>query len=406
MSAAVKTSAGPAEPLSTARGWLAVASVSVGTFALVTSELMPIGLLPNIAAETGASEGVVGLMIMIPGLVAAIAAPTLIVASGRIDRRVLVWLMGILLVISNFVMAIGASLPVLLAARVLLGIGVGGFWAIGAAAASRLVASPSVGRATALVFAGISGGTVLGVPTGTLLGSMYGWRVAFIAICGLCCLALLAQVLLLPKLPPANAVGMRQFLAFLRVPQAKVGLAAVVFVVIGQFMAYTYVAALLKQSLTASGAMISGALLAYGTAGLLGNTLAGELIQRDLRKTLVGMGMLLGVTITLLPVLGTTAISAMALTVIWGLAFGGVPVCLQSWMFKAAPEIMEGGGALFVSTFQISLAAGALLGGAVVDAYGVVTSMVVGGMAVLTMAALIWTFGKSRYGRSVPSMPI
>ncbi|MDG0024571.1 MFS transporter [Trinickia sp. Y13] len=138
------------------RGWLSVVAVSFGTFALVTSELMPIGLLPKIAAGVSAAEGNVGLTVTIPGLGAAFAAPALLLASRRLDRRWLLWLTSALLIASDLIVASAATLSTLLAGRVLLGISIGGFWAIGAAVTRRLVPPESIGRATALVFSGVS----------------------------------------------------------------------------------------------------------------------------------------------------------------------------------------------------------------------------------------------------------
>jgi predicted MFS family arabinose efflux permease len=128
------------------RGWFSVAAVSFGTFALVTSELMPIGLLPKMAAGVSAAEGNVGLTITIPGLVAAFAAPALLVAARRLDRRWLLWLTSALLIASNLIVASAATLSTLLAGRVLLGMSIGGFWAIGAAVARRLVPPESVAQ--------------------------------------------------------------------------------------------------------------------------------------------------------------------------------------------------------------------------------------------------------------------
>lgn len=377
------------------RGWLSVAAVSFGTFALVTSELMPIGLLPKIAAGVRAVEGNVGLTITIPGLVAAFAAPALIVASRRLDRRWLLWLTTTMLIFSNLIVASAARLSTLLAGRVLLGIAIGGFWAIGAAVARRLVPPESAGRATALVFSGISAGTVIGLPAGTLLGELCGWRIAFSGAATLGGIALAAQLCLLPRLAATDAVGLRQLPAVARIPRARVALVAVALVIGGHFMAYTYLASFLEQRAAVSPGVVSAVFLAYGLAGLAGNTIAGELVQRDVRRVLTGAGLLVAATILLLSLVGSRPLIAMALVIIWGFGFGAVPVSLQTLMFMAAPALQEGGSALFVSTFQLALASGAFLGGLAVSSGGITVATLLGGAAVLTMPATIWIFGKS-----------
>lgn len=381
------------------RGWFAVAAVSFGTFALVTSELMPIGLLPKIAAGVSAAEGNVGLTITIPGLVAAFAAPALLVASRRLDRRWLLWLTSALLIASDLIVASAATLPTLLAGRVLLGISIGGFWAIGAAVAARLVPRESVGRATALVFSGISGGTVIGLPAGTLLGELFGWRIAFTGAAALGGIALAAQLCLLPKLAATDAVGLSQLPAVARTPRARVALIAVGLAISGQFMAYTYLAPFLEGRALIPPSMVSAVLMAYGVAGLAGNTIAGELVQRDVRKVLAGAGLLVAATILSLPLVGSHPLLAIALVVIWGAGFGAMPVSLQVAMFMAAPTLQEGAGALFVSTFQLALASGAFLGGLAVNSGSIALAMLLGGTVVLAMAGTIWIFDKSALPR-------
>ena len=159
------------------RAWLAVTSIAVGTFAMVTTEFLPIGLLTAIAGDLGVSEGTAGLMVTVPGIVAAITAPVVTVAAGSIDRRILVVLLTALIVLSNVVAWLTPTFTIMLLGRVLLGLCVGGFWTFAAAIGRRLVPEASGGRATALIIAAISVGTVVGVPAGAMIGELASWRV-------------------------------------------------------------------------------------------------------------------------------------------------------------------------------------------------------------------------------------
>src|SRR4051812_29038602 len=130
----------PAAATAPARGaWLAVLSIAVGAFALVTTEFLPVGLLPSIAAELGVTEGVAGLMVTIPGLMGALAAILVTVGIGKTDRRYAIWGLTATLIVSNLIVALSHSFPLVLFGRALLGVGVGGFWAIGPALGTRLV---------------------------------------------------------------------------------------------------------------------------------------------------------------------------------------------------------------------------------------------------------------------------
>ena len=376
-------------------GWLAVASLAFGTFTMVTSEFLPIGLLPMIARDLHTSDGAAGLMVTIPGLVAAAAAPILVVTSGTLDRRSLLWLLTALLVISNLVVACAASLSVLLLGRLLLGICVGGFWGFGAALAGRLVTADQGGRAVTIVFAGISIGTVLGMPAGTLLGHALGWRTAFVVAAGLSAAVLAAQILSLPRLPATVPSRLRHLVEVFSIGQARLGLICVVLVILGHFMAYTYISVFLEQRAGASPAIVSLVLLAYGTAGFFGNLVAGALVQRNVRTVLAAFALLLGGALIVLSSIGSEQVPAIALVVVWGFAFGGIPICLQTWMFRAAPELMLSTTAVFVSIFQLALAGGALFGGVVVDTYGLTSLMALGGATALAAAIVVRGFGRS-----------
>lgn len=115
--------------------WVAVWAVAAGAFALVMSEFLAIGLLPDVAKSLGVSEGTAGLMVTAPGLMAALSAPLLTVAAARVDRRAILLSLSVLLVASDLLAALAPAFSVLMVARLLLGVAVGGFWTIGVSVA-------------------------------------------------------------------------------------------------------------------------------------------------------------------------------------------------------------------------------------------------------------------------------
>ncbi len=378
------------------RQWLAVASVALGTFALVTSEFLPVGLLTKVATDLHASEGATGLMVTTPGIVAALAAPGVMLGAGRLDRRVILWVLSAILVLSNATVALAPNLPILLVGRVLLGIDVGAFWAISSVIAVKMVPQASVGRANAIIFAGISIGTVVGVPAGALIGDALGWRASFGGIAGFGVLVLAAQLAFLTRLPPAEVVSLRHLVTLFGIPKARLGLVATLLAFIGQFGAYTYMGAFLEQVTLTPPAVLSFLLRGYGVTGFIGNFIGGAGVQRDARWTLAGTSFLLGVAILLLPVVGRLETPAAILVLLWGFAFGALPIAMQGWMLKAAPDEMESASAMFISVLQIGLASGALLGGVMVDRFGLNATLAGSGCAALATAALVWIFGRDR----------
>ncbi len=373
--------------------WLAVLSIAVGAFALVTTEFLPVGLLPSIAAELGVTEGVAGLMVTIPGLMGALAAILVTVGIGKTDRRYAIWGLTGTLILSNLIVALSHSFPLVLFGRALLGVGVGGFWAIGPALGTRLVPAESATKATSLIFAGVSVGTVAGVPAGALIGELVGWRMAFHAAGAVALLVLLTQIWLMPGRPVTRQMTFRQLPELLRITKARLGLVATLLIFIGQFAAYTYITPFLSQIAHLSAGTIGALLLTFGAAGFVGNIIGGWAVAQSVRKSLIATGLILGLSAASLPLLGTGVIGATALIVIWGLAFGMMPISVQTWIFQAAPHAMESGGAVFVATAQISLASGALVGGLAVDHMGIASAMFVGGAFALAMAAIIFKFG-------------
>lgn len=388
-----------------ARTWAALVSISLGTFALVTTEFLPVGLLKEIAGGLGVTEGTAGLAVTMPGVVAAVAGPLMMLAAGRIDRRLGLVLMTALLAASNAVAALAPNIALMLAGRFLLGLAVGGFWALAVSAAARMVPPTKMGSAIAVVLAGISAGTVLGVPAGALIGEWAGWRSAFVAAAVAAALILVAQAVVLPRLPVERGVRPAGLVALFRRRDALVGLAATVLVIAGHFAAYTFVTPFLIDLARFDRQPTTMLLAAYGVAAFLGNFIAGRLATGRTRATLAGVALLTAGVTLVLPLSAPFAVAAGLLVVVWGAAFGGLPVALQTWMYKASGDEKEAGQVVFNSVFQWALALGALIGGTTVDRAGIAAAMMVGGLLALAAAVLVAAAGASRAGRRTPALP-
>lgn len=375
-------------------GRLAVVAVMMGIFAIVTTEIMPIGLLTPMADSFGVSDGAAGWMMTLPGLVAAVAAPVVTVATGRIDRRTMLCALILLLAVADLLAATAPHYGVVLFSRVLVGLTIGGFWSIGAGLAVRLVRAESVGRATAVIFTGVPLGSVLGVPLGSFVGHAAGWRASFALLGALTAVVLVALLVLLPPLPAVRQTSTGVLRGLFRVRAIRIGLAATVLVVIAHFGTYTYVEPFLRQVTGVPAGAVGVLLLAYGAAGIAGNFLAGPLLGRSLRGTYLTATLLLSGAVWLLPLLGRWDLGASGLLLLWGLAYGAVPVCAQSWLARSAPHAPEAATVLFTSSFQAAISAGALLGGLTVDAASLSTVMLCGGaLALLAALTLGWRGG-------------
>ncbi|HEX6686466.1 MAG TPA: MFS transporter [Candidatus Limnocylindrales bacterium] len=363
-------------------GWLAVVWVAMGIFAIVTAEILPIGLLTSIGSTFGVSDGTAGLTMTLPGMLAAVSAPTVAVAAGRLDRRILLCGLMLLLAVANVAAANATSYPVMVASRALVGVVIGGFWSIGAGIAARLVRPEKVHVATAVIFSAVPVGSVFGVPAGTFIAQHGGWRSAFVVLAALTVIVLVALVAVLPPLPAEQPVRLAALVDLVRGRTGRTALILTVLVVTAHFGTYTYVTPFLQQ--VTGVASVTPFLLVYGIAGVVGNFVAGASVRRRLRATLIAGAAALASATALLPALGTTTIGAMMLLAVWGVAYGAVPICSQSW-FSAAGAT-EAASVLFTSSFQATIALGAVLGGVVVDAASPSVLMMLGsGVALLVV---------------------
>ncbi|MFJ3219171.1 MFS transporter [Kitasatospora sp. NPDC086801] len=267
-----------------------------------------------------------------------------------------------------------------LVARVVLGVVIGAFWSIGVGLAPRLVPEPRQARANAVVFSAVPLGSVLGVPAGVLLGHLAGWRTAFAAMAALTLVVLVALAVSLPPLPPQTTTRLSVLRDLLRTRGVRTGLVVTFLVVTAHFGTYTYVTPFLQDVTYAGPNLVTALLLGYGLAGLVGNFVAGTWAARALRPAFVTAVGLLAASTVLLPVVGTTVPGAAVLLVLWGLAYGAVPVCSQAWFRTAAPHAPEAASVVFTSSFQATIALGALVGGAVVDTASTPTVMLLGGL--------------------------
>ena len=369
------THANPTVSSNPATGWAAVSSIAFGTFVMVTSEFLPIGLLSSIAGDLGVTEGRAGLMVTIPGLVAAVAAPVVTLAARNADRRRLLLMLTSLLVAANVIVALASNFTLLLLGRVLLGATVGGFWTFGVAVGRRLVDVAGGARATTIILAGISLGSVVGVPVGTAVGALAGWRASFGSVAALAVVTLVGQMLLLPRLPGSQAIGFADFARVLKTRDAVVAFVAGALVALGHFSAYTYIQPYLTEVPRLASGEVSGTLAAYGIAGVFGTFVGERISASNARHGLLRVSLAMALLIVVAAAAGASPALAIGSVIGWGVGFGAVPVCIQIWTFKAAPDQFEAASALMVTVFQISLACGALVGGVLVDSWGPRTAM-------------------------------
>ncbi|MBD1601120.1 MFS transporter [Pseudomonas typographi] len=374
----------PASP-----AWMAVFSLAMGVFGLLTAEYLPASLLTPMAAGLGVSEALAGQAVTVTAVVALFAGLLVPSLTRGIDRRVVLLGFSLLMIASNVLVALSSNLAVLLAMRVLLGIALGGFWSMAAAVAMRLVPAALLPRALSIIFSGIAVGTVVAVPLGSYLGGLYGWRSAFVAAAAVGVVTLAFQWFTLPPMAARRTARLRTVLDLLLRPGIAVGMLGCVLAHTGHFALFTYIRPFLESTAGVGADGLALMLLGFGVANFAGTLLAGWLMERSLRGTLALMPGLVGVAAFALVLLPASVTGQALLVAIWGMAFGGVPVAWSNWVARSVPDQAESAGGMVVASVQSSIAAGAAAGGAMFAFSGIAGVFIVGGTLMLLAALLI-----------------
>lgn len=369
--------------------WWAVIAVMIGIFLLVTAEQLPIGLLSQVASDLGVTPGMAGLMVTVPGIVAAFSAPLLPVAVGRLDRRIMLTLIMVVMTIGSVLSSIASSFILLLAARVLVGISIGGFWAVAGSIAPRLVPENQVAKAMTVIFSGVAAASVLGVPLGTLLGDFSNWRIAFGSLGVFSLLTAVALWFWLPPLPPREPVRLKVLAQQFSNRGVRVAVLTTGFVVVAHFAAYTFISPILQEISGIAQRHVGSLLLLYGAAGILGNIAAGMFAARHPYRAVLAIPSLLLVVVAVFPLLGVQPTSGVLLLMAWGAVFGSVSVSIQTWIIRTAPNT-EAATALMAFVFNLSIGLGAMVGGQVVDGTSLPMTMWVASGLFLLGALLVW----------------
>lgn len=369
--------------------WMAVFSLAMGVFGLLTAEYLPASLLTPMAAELGVSEALAGQAVTVTAVAALFSGLLLPGLTRGIDRRVVLLCFSVLMIASNLLVAFSSSLMVLLIMRILLGIALGGFWSMAAAVAMRLVPPTLLPRALSIIFSGIAVGTVVAVPLGSYLGGLYGWRSAFVAAAAVGVVTLVFQLFTLPPLAPRRPARLRTVLEVLLRPGIAVGMLACVLVHTGHFALFTYIRPFLESTSGVGTEGLALMLLGFGAANFVGTLLAGWLLEKSPRGTMVLMPALVGAAALALVWLPASVPGQVVLLALWGMAFGGVPVAWSNWVARAVPDQAESAGGMVVASVQSAIAAGAAAGGAMFSFSGIDGVFVAAGILMLLAALLI-----------------
>lgn len=345
----------------------ALLALLISAFAIGTTEFVIMGILPDVAGDLNVSISAAGLLVTAYALGVAVGGPIITGFTGRLPRKRLLFGLMLIFVIGNVIAAVAPNYTVLMLARIFTSLAHGTFFGIGAIVATRLVAPDRQASAIALMFTGLTLSNILGVPFGTMIGQGLGWRATFWIVTLLGAVSLLGIALLVPRLPSESASGFRKELRV--VLNRKVGIALLLSALgaCAMFTVFTYITPLLTDISGFSAASVTPILLLLGVGTTVGNLVGGKLADWRLLPSLLGTFIVYAVILTLLTWTSHDKTAAVVTIFLFGCASFAITPALQMRVLDKAKESPNIASALNISSFNVGNAAGAFLGGWVID---------------------------------------
>lgn len=363
----------------------ALLAMAMAGFITIVTEALPAGLLPQIAAGMQIPPTWAGQMITVYALGSLVAAIPLTAATQGLRRRPLLLAAIAGFAVANTITAVSASYPLSLVARLLAGVSAGLLWALLAGYAARLVPAHQQGRAIAVAMAGAPVALSLGVPLGTWLGNLLGWRLCF-GLISVLTLLLMAWVRLRVPDFAGTPTGKRFALRdVVKMPGVRPVLVVVLAFVLAHNILYTYIAPFLQ--LAHLQARTDSVLLVFGLASMAGIWGVGVLIDQHLRSLTLASTALFAGAALLLGLAGSQPLAVYVAVAIWGLGFGGAATLFQTALAKTAGAATDVAQSMLVTAWNAAIAGGGIVGGLLLDGYGA------GAFPGAVLVLLLATFG-------------
>jgi len=354
---------------------LPLLALAVAAFGIGTTEFVIMGLLPDVARDLSVSIPAAGMLVSVYALGVTIGAPIVAIAVANVPRKqALMRLIGIFIV-GNLLCALAPNYSILMAARIVTAFCHGAFFGIGSVVAAGLVAPNRRAQAIALMFTGLTLANVLGVPLGTALGQIAGWRTTFWAVTGIGVLAAAAlQVCLPAKIEMQKASLVHEF-GVLKNPQVLMVLGMSVLASASLFAVFTYITPILEDVTGFSPHEVTFVLLLFGLGLTVGSTLGGKLADWKLMRSLLTFLASIAVVLAVFSLTMHEPIAAMATIFVWGiLAFAIVPP-LQMLIVNRASDAPNLASTLNQGAFNLGNAGGAWIGGVAISAGAPLTAL-------------------------------
>lgn len=368
-------------------------ALAISAFAIGSTEFISVGLLPLLANQFSVSLETAGLTVSIYAIGITVGAPLMTLLTGSIPRKNLLMITMLLFMTGNLIAAFAPSFLIVLLGRIVAALAHGIFMTISSLIAANVVTPDRRASAIAIMFTGLTVATVTGVPLGTFIGQLAGWRLSFIFLTIIGAIGLLANLLLIPNgLPNPGKTPIKGILTVFSNRKIVYALLMTAFGYGGTFAVYTYISPILEKLMGYSTSAVVWLLLVYGVMVAIGNTVGGRMANSHPEKALIKMFAGLAGSLLLIGFFINQSVLGLIAVLMMGLfAFMNVPG-LQLYIVtvaeKEAPSAVTMASALNISAFNIGIALGSLLGGQVTAHFGLAQTPWIG-IVMVILAILI-----------------
>ncbi|MGY8610202.1 MFS transporter [Bacillus altitudinis] len=342
--------------------------LALAAFLIGTIEYIITGIIQMVAHDLHVTTSTAGLLVTSLALSAAIGAPIVIALTINMDRRkILTWTL-ITFILSNFITSISHSFEMVMITRILQGISGGTAIVVAMAVATRLVEREKRGTAIGIILMGLSSSLVLGVPIGTFLSSMIGWKALFAAIGVITLIPLIVVYRRIPSMKEQEPVTLRMQLSILKDKRILLAVAVTLFYVGGYSTLFTYLTPFLQASANLNITEISGILLLAGICSFLGSSLGGMAADKKGPIFTIFSGIILQIMMLMLLAFVTGNLVIMvAVIMIWMIATWSTSPAQQLYLVTLVPKSPDIALSVNTSFIQFGFALGSGLGGIVLN---------------------------------------
>lgn len=347
---------------------LGLSALAAAGFLTILTEALPAGLLSAISQDLEVTPAMVGQLVTAYALGSLSAAIPLTTATRSWRRRPLLLLaIGGFLVV-NGVTALSGSYVATLVARFAAGVFAGLVWALLAGYAARMAPAHLVGRAIAIAMVGTPLALSIGIPFGTMMSTLVGWRPVFLALSG-ASLALMVLILWkVPDYPGEQEAERHPFRSVLALPGLGAVLAATLGFVLAHNLLYTYIEPFLDVA--GLGSRLDAVLLLFGVAAVGGIWLTGVYIDSRLRMLALSSTVAFGLAAAAMGLLSDSPVAVLVGVAAWGVAFGGSATFFQTASARLAGPSADVAQSMIVTVWNMAIAAGGVIGGLILQYAG------------------------------------